>query len=65
MDDVNFLYSTGEDREKIKQFFINKNLDLNKKTIVFSTPSETGTSYWRLFLPMCAIHKKYPDKCTT
>jgi len=62
MDDVNFLYSTGEEREKIKQFFINKNLDLNKKTIVFSTPSETGTSYWRLFLPMCAIHKKYPDK---
>ena len=62
MEEVNLLYSNGEERDAAKQYFTNKNLDMKKKTIVFSTPSETGTSYWRLFLPMCAIHKKYPDK---
>jgi len=62
MSDVNLLYSNGDERQLAKEFFINTNVDLKKKTIVFSTPSETGTSYWRLFLPLCALYKKYPDK---
>jgi glycosyltransferase involved in cell wall biosynthesis len=62
MSDVNLLYSNGEEREAAKRFFLDRQLDMNKKSIVFSTPSETGTSYWRLFLPMCALYKKYPDK---
>ena len=62
MSDVNLLYSNGEEREATKRFFLDKQLDMSKKSIVFSTPSETGTSYWRLFLPMCALYKKYPDK---
>tara|TARA_A100001201_G_C4090565_1_gene201904 strand:- start:89 stop:1348 length:1260 start_codon:yes stop_codon:yes gene_type:complete len=62
MDDINLLYKNDAERLEVKKYFENKELDLKKKTIVFSTPSETGTSFWRLFLPMCAIHKKYPDK---
>ena len=41
MSDVNLLYSNGDERQLAKEFFINTNVDLKKKTIVFSTPSET------------------------
>ena len=52
-----------EDRTKIKEYFTSPNdLDLNKKTIVFSTPSETGTSYFRIFEPMRALWKSFPDE---
>ena len=52
-----------EDRNKIKEYFTSPNdLDLNKKTIVFSTPSETGTSYFRIFEPMRALWKSFPDE---
>ena len=56
-------YSNAEERDKVKEFFTNPpDMDLNKKTIVFSTPSETGTSFFRLFEPMRSLFKLYPDE---
>ena len=40
-------YSNDEERGKIKDYFTQpEDMDLNRKTIVFSTPSETGTSFF-------------------
>jgi len=56
-------FSNGEERNTIKQYFTQpEDLDLNKKTIVFSTPSETGTSYFRVFEPMRSLWKSFPDE---
>lgn len=56
-------FSNGEERNTIKQYFTQpEDLDLNKKTIVFSTPSETGTSYFRVFEPMRSLWKAFPDE---
>ena len=57
-------YDNEEDRAKIKQYFSQpQDLDLNKKTIIFSTPSETGTSFFRVFEPMRSLWKAFPDEC--
>lgn len=51
------------DRDKLKQFFINPTeLDPSKPTLVLSTPSETGTSYFRIFEPLRAMYKKFHDE---
>ena len=56
-------YSNDEERGKIKDYFTQpEDMDLNRKTIVFSTPSETGTSFFRLFEPMRALFKAFPDE---
>ena len=56
-------YSNEEERGKIKEYFTQpEDMDLNRKTIVFSTPSETGTSFFRLFEPMRALFKAFPDE---
>ena len=56
-------FKDEEDRDKIKQYFTQpENLDLNKKTIVFSTPSETGTSFFRVFEPLRSLWKAFPDE---
>lgn len=56
-------YKNEEERDKIKQYFTQpENLDLNKKTIVFSTPSETGTSFFRIFEPLRSLWKAFPDE---
>ena len=53
-------FKDEEDRDKIKQYFTQpEDLDLNKKTIVFSTPSETGTSF---FEPLRSLWKAFPDE---
>jgi hypothetical protein len=55
-------YKSPEERSKLKEFFSDKTrLTSDKRTIVFSTPSETGTSYFRLFTPMCAMYKYTDD----
>ena len=56
-------FKDEEERDKIKQYFTQpENLDLNKKTIVFSTPSETGTSFFRVFEPLRSLWKAFPDE---
>lgn len=51
-------YTNGEERGKLKQFFSDFNqMRTNRRTIVFSTPSETGTSFFRIFEPMLAIYR--------
>ena len=55
-------FKNHEEREELKNYFIQPpDLDMSKKTIVFSTPSETGTSYFRVFEPMRALWKHFPD----
>jgi glycosyltransferase involved in cell wall biosynthesis len=57
------LYKDAAERDVVKQYFTNpKEIDRTKRTIVFSTPSETGTSYFRLFEPMKALWKKHRDE---
>lgn len=56
-------YNNAEERDIIKQFFTNPSkVDRSKKTIIFSTPSETGTSFFRIFEPMKALWRHYPDE---
>ena len=56
-------YKDETQRDAVKQYFTQpENLDFNKKTIVFSTPSETGTSFFRVFEPMRALWKAFPDE---
>lgn len=56
-------YSNREQRDLIKEYFTNPpELDHSKKTVVFSTPSETGTSFFRVFEPMKAILRNFPDE---
>ena len=56
-------YKNNEEREELKNYFTQPpDMDLAKKTIVFSTPSETGTSYFRLFEPMKALWKHFPEE---
>jgi len=56
-------YNNADERDVLKQFFTNPpQLDTSRKTIVFSTPSETGTSYFRLFEPMKALWRHYRDE---
>ena len=56
-------YNNSEERDVIKQFFTNpSHLDNKKRTIVFSTPSETGTSYFRIFEPMRIMWKQLRDE---
>lgn len=57
-------YKNSEDREKIKNFFTNpspEKFNEDNNTIVFSTPSETGTSFFRIFEPLRALYKKFGD----
>ena len=43
-------FRDSADRDRLKEFFVNPSeLDTAKPTIVLSTPSETGTSYFRVF----------------
>lgn len=59
---MQYLYSNEQEREEIKnQFKKTDNIDPNKKTILFSVPGETGTSYFRLFTPLIAMASKYPE----
>lgn len=59
---MNFLYANQKERHELKQSLSTfENLDPNKKTILFTAPSETGTSYFRLLTPMFALAEKAPD----
>jgi glycosyltransferase involved in cell wall biosynthesis len=54
---------TPENTDKLRKFFMNPDrYDFTRRTIVFSTPSRTGTSYFRVEEPMYAIARKYPEK---
>lgn len=56
-------FTSKEERDLIKEFFSNPTeLETTKKTIVFSTPSETGTSYFRIFEPMKALFREFHDE---
>jgi len=61
---MNLNYSNEKERLKIKNYFIENinRIDKKKPTILLSTPSETGTSYFRLLEPLIAMYKKYPNK---
>jgi len=62
-DEVNMQYTNAEERGKIKDFFTNpSSIDRTKKTFIFSTPSETGTSQFRIFEPMRALYKHFRDE---
>lgn len=59
----NLQYNNASERDIIKQFFTNpQEIDRKKKTFVFSTPSETGTSFFRLFEPMRVMWKHFRDE---
>lgn len=59
----NLSYENKEQREKIKEYLTSPDdLDSSKKTIVFSTPSETGTSFFRIFEPMKAILRNFSEE---
>lgn len=56
-------YKNAEERDVVKQYFTNPpEFDRTRKTILFSTPSETGTSYFRLFEPMRALWKHFREE---
>ena len=56
-------YKTAEQRDVLKQFFTNpQRIDHSKKIVIFSTPSETGTSFFRVFEPMRVLWKHYRDE---
>ena len=56
-------YKNAEERDVVKQYFTNPSqVDRTKKTIVFSTPSETGTSFFRVFEPMRVMWKHHRDE---
>ena len=58
-----FNYENEEQRRKIKEYATQPDdINPNLKTIVFSTPSETGTSFFRIFEPMKAILRNYSDE---
>ena len=51
-------FNNPEERDQIKQYFTSPpDVDVNRKTIIFSTPSETGTSYFRI-LNLCVLYGK-------
>jgi len=59
---MNFLYSNEKERLELKNAFSTfDNIDPNKKTILFTAPSETGTSFFRLLTPLFAMAEKAPD----
>lgn len=46
------------DHEKLKSFFADlNNVQSQRQTIVFYTSGETGTSFYRIFMPMLAIYR--------
>jgi len=54
---------TEKNTEILRNYFTNPTyFDPDRKTIVFSVPSRTGTSFFRTELPMYAIATKYPEK---
>ena len=54
---------TPENSEKLRTYFSSPSLfDPTRRTIVFSTPSRTGTSFFRLEMPLYAIALHYPEK---
>jgi glycosyltransferase involved in cell wall biosynthesis len=55
-------YTTAEERGKLKQYLLSPPIHNNKRTIVFSTPSETGTSHFRLLEPIFAMLRNFPDE---
>lgn len=56
-------YNNAEERDVLKQYFTNpSSIDRRKKTFVFSTPSETGTSFFRIFEPMRVMWKHLKDE---
>ena len=58
-----FNYTDVNERENIKDYFTSPDdLNSNLKTIVFSTPSETGTSFFRIFEPMKAIMRNFSEE---
>jgi glycosyltransferase involved in cell wall biosynthesis len=59
----NLQYEDSEQRDIVKQYFTNpQEVDRKKKTIIFSTPSETGTSFFRIFEPMRVMWKHFRDE---
>lgn len=55
-------YSTPAERNRLKEYFSDINrLVTNKRTIVFSTPSETGTSFFRVLEPLLSIYRATDD----
>jgi glycosyltransferase involved in cell wall biosynthesis len=61
------LMETADDRKTIENFFQKQwdNLDYKNETrpvIVFSTPSQTGTDWFRLRVPLFNLWKKHADK---
>lgn len=55
-------YKNGDDRNKLKEWFSDmNNVRTNRRTIVFSTPSETGTSFFRILEPLLAIYRATDD----
>jgi glycosyltransferase involved in cell wall biosynthesis len=60
---VNSKMEKDEDTRKLREYFsAPTTIDPTKKTIVFSTPSRTGTSFFRLELPMYALKRNHPDE---
>lgn len=55
-------YTNSEERGKLKQYLTSPQIHANRRTIVFSTPSETGTSHFRLLEPIFAMIRKYPEE---
>lgn len=55
-------YTNGEERNKLKNFLTSPPVQNNRKTIVFSTPSETGTSFFRVLEPMFSMMRQHPDE---
>lgn len=55
-------YKNGEERNQLKSFLTDPKINNNRKTIVFSTPSETGTSFFRVLEPAFSIIRQNPDE---
>lgn len=55
-------YKTAQERQKLKDFLIDSQIHNNRKTIVFATPSETGTSFFRILEPAFSIIREHPEE---
>jgi len=54
---------TEKNSERLRSYFSNpSDFDPNRRTIVFSIPSRTGTSAFRIEWPLFSIATHYPDK---
>jgi len=56
-------YKNQEERDEFKRMVVAPDMMFgDRHSVLFSAPSETGTSYFRIFEPLRAIIKHFPEE---